>query len=143
METLTQITSTTAAFLGIAVMGGCLLDIVDFTKLSLIARGTAEQIEARKEALSSAAVVGGVLIFATIVRFIGMETIHSVMRHITVFGGLLGLSVGAVQIVRAVFIFLNSRGRSERKAEAKSILWRAVICVVAIIAIFIVLKHLG
>jgi len=143
METLNIVFFKTVALIGIIVMLLSALSIVDYIRLSFTARGTGEQVEAREDALYGTALLAGGFVIAALVHFIGMETIHSVVRQISVFGGLLGLCIGAVQIVRAVFIFLTSPGRSERKAEAKSILWRAVICTAAIIATFIVLKHLG
>src|SRR5262249_55895136 len=143
METLNIVFFKTVALIGIIVMLLSALSIVDYIRLSFIARGTGEQVEAREDALYGTALLAGGFVIVALVHFIGMETIHSVVRQISVFGGLLGLCIGAAQIVRAVFIFLTSPGRSERKAEAKGILWRAVICVAAITAIFIVLKHLG
>src|SRR5690348_13908865 len=92
------------------------------------ARGSVEQIEGREDAHFGTALLAGVFAIFALVHFIGMETIHSVIRQITVFVALSGVCVGAVQIVRAGFIFVTSRGQIERIAEAKNILWRAVWC---------------
>jgi hypothetical protein len=54
-----------------------------------------------------------------------------------------GMCLGAAQIIRSGFLYLTSRGQTERIAEAKSILWRAVLgtAILAGMLIFIVLKH--
>jgi len=142
METLTTLFFQTGAFIGITVMALSVLSVFDYIRLSLTERGTVEQVEAREVALYGTAFIAGGFVIATLVQFVGTETIHSVLRQITVFVGLSGVCVGAVQIVRAGFIFLTSRGQTERIAEAKSILWRAVWCtaILAGMLIFIVLK---
>jgi len=143
METLNIVFFKTVALIGIIVMLLSALSIVDYIRLSFTARGTGEQVEAREDALYGTALLAGGFVIAALVHFIGMETIHSVVRQISVFGGLLGLCIGAAQIVRAVFIFLISHGRSDRIAEAKSILWRTVwgTAILAGMLIFIFLKH--
>ena len=143
METLTTLFIQTGAFIGITVMALNVLSVFDYIRLSFTARGTVEQVDAREVALYGTAFVAGGFVIATVVHFVGTETIHSVLRQITVFGGALGLCIGAAQIVRAGFIFLTSRGRSERIAEAKNILWRAVWCTTLLAAMlsFIVFKY--
>jgi len=142
METLTRIFWVTGTVVGITVMLGHVISTVDYIWLSFTARGSVKQIEEREDFLSGTAFLAGVFIIVALVHFIGMETIHSVIRQITLFVGLLGLCIGAAQIVRAGFILLIYRGRSERIAEAKSILWRAVwgMPILAGILIFIVRK---
>jgi len=143
METLNIVFLKTSVLIGTIVMFSSALSLVDYIWLSFTARGTVEQVEAREDALMGTALLAGGLAIGAFVHFVGMQTIHLIMRQISVFGGLLGLCIGVAQIVHAGFIFLTSHGWSERIAEAKSILWRAVICTAAIIATFIVLKHLG
>src|SRR5262249_62424796 len=139
METLNIVFLKTSVLIGTIVMFSSALSLVDYIWLSFTARGTVEQVEAREDALMGTALLAGGLAIGAFVHFVGMETIHLVMRQISVFVGLLGLCLGAVQIVRAGFIFLTSRGQCERKAEAKSILWRAVIFTAVGIATFFAL----
>ena len=123
METLTKIISLTGTLLGTLIMISYVVTVVDCARLFLTARGTAEQIEARKDALTATAVFGGAIIIAAMVHFIGIETIWRILPV----GCLFGVCVGAAQIMRSGNMFLNACGNAERITEAKDIFWYAVL----------------
>jgi hypothetical protein len=141
METMTSIIWLTGALVGITVMFAYVLGVVEYMRLSLTARGTVEQIEARENTLIGTAILVAALVIAVLLHFIGMETIVPMLWQIFELGALFGICAVAIQAIRLAFLVLNASGQSERIAETKSNLFHALIGALSVTLIFIILKY--